>query len=96
MIVTDLLHIEQQVSMNPSIKKAIDFLRHLPKDLTEGKIEIDGEKVFALLQKYETIVEAVPKFEFHRKYIDVQYIVSGEEVIGWVPAGQMECVKYFV
>jgi biofilm protein TabA len=24
-----------------------------------------------------------PKLEFHRKYIDVQYMASGEEVIGW-------------
>ena len=51
-------------------------------------MEIDGEKVFALVQKYETVVMDVPKFETHKKYIDVQYIVSGEEIIGWAPYGQ--------
>jgi len=90
MIVTDLVHIEKQVLIDQGLKKAIDFLRQLaPKDLREGKIEIDGQHVFALLQQYETITVDTPKFEYHQKYIDVQYIVSGEEVIGWLPAEQM-------
>lgn len=90
MIVTDLMHIEKQVLMDQSLKKAIDFLRQLdPRELHEGKIEIDGQRVFALLQQYETITVDTPKFEYHQKYIDVQHIVSGEEVIGWVPADQM-------
>ncbi len=96
MIVTDLNHIEQQVSMTHAIKKAIDFLRQPDIDgLTAGKVEIDGEKVFALVQKYETVVMDVPKFETHKKYIDVQYIVSGEEIIGWAPYGQMTATETY-
>jgi len=90
MIVTDLMHVEKQVLMDKSLKKAFDFLRQLaPDKLSEGKIEIDGQNVFALLQQYETITVDTPKFEYHQKYIDVQYIVSGEEIIGWVPVEQM-------
>jgi len=30
-----------------------------------------------------------PKFEYHRKHPNVQYIPSGEEIIGWAPAAGM-------
>ncbi|MBF0506360.1 MAG: YhcH/YjgK/YiaL family protein [Nitrospirae bacterium] len=91
MIVTDLNHIDRQLSMTESLNKAIAFLRGLDTDrLTEGKVEIDGHRVFALFQRYETVAANAPKFEYHKKYIDVQYVVAGEEVIGWVPAG---CIK---
>lgn len=90
MIVTDIKHIEHQVSMTTALKKAIDFLRRPDiHDLADGTVDIDGEHVFAIVQRYETIIADIPKFEYHRKYMDVQYIVSGEEIIGWAPAGRM-------
>ncbi len=90
MIVADLEHIEHQVSMTPALKKAVDFLRRKDIDeLTDGRVEIDGDNVFAVVQRYETARMDALMFECHRKYIDVQFIVSGEEVIGWVPAERM-------
>lgn len=90
MIVTDLAHIDNQVSMTSAFKKAIAFLRQPDiRLLPDGRADIDGENVYAIVQRYETTVTEVPKFEYHRKYIDIQYIASGEEVIGWVPAERM-------
>src|SRR3972149_10820116 len=90
MIGTDIKHIGNQVSMTTDLKKAIDFLQRPDiHSLSDGRVEIDGQHLFALVQQYETIMADIPKFEYHRKYIDVQYIVSGEEIIGWVPAGRM-------
>lgn len=90
MIMTDIKHVDHQLSMTDALQKAIAFLRqpdiHL---LSDGRVDIDGQDVFAIVQRYETLVMEVPKFEFHRKYIDIQYIVSGEEVIGWLPADRM-------
>ena len=83
MIVTDIKHIGHQVSMTTSLKKAIDFLRRPDiHGLVDGRVDIDGQHVFALVQRYETVMTDIPKFEYHRKYMDVQYIVSGEEIIG--------------
>lgn len=74
----------------PSLRKACDFLRGRDLDaLPDGRVDIDGDRVFALVQRYETVVTEAPKFEYHRKYIDVQFIVSGEEVIGWASDGTM-------
>ena len=33
--------------------------------------------------------------EAHRKYMDIQYIVEGEEVMGWAPLEQLELVGEF-
>lgn len=90
MVVTDLKCINHQVSMTTALRKAIDFLRrpdiHL---IPDGRMDIDGDLVFALVQRYETLKTDAPRFEYHRKYIDIQYVVSGEEVIGWAPADSM-------
>ncbi len=90
MIITDLSNIDNQVSMTPAIKMAIDFLRRTDiYSLADGRVEIDGQQVFAIIQRYETVIADVPKFEYHKKYIDIQYVASGEEVIGWAPAEEI-------
>ncbi|HKN18386.1 MAG TPA: YhcH/YjgK/YiaL family protein [Dissulfurispiraceae bacterium] len=96
MIVTDLNHVEQQVLMTPGLKRAFDFLRR-PDVLgfTDGKVEIDGENVFALVQSYETASGNIVKFEHHKKYIDIQHVLAGEEIIGWVPAEQMTITENY-
>jgi len=91
MIVTDLAHRDHQVPLTPSLRKALDFLgRPDIAGLPDGRTEIDGDRVFALVQRYETVAIDVPKFEYHCKYIDVQFIASGQEVIGWAPAASMK------
>jgi len=94
MIVTDLKNCEHQMLMTPFMQKALDYL-HQPNIamLPDGTIEIDGRQVFAIVQRYETLTTDVPKFEFHRKYIDVQYLVTGEEILGWAPADGMRITE---
>jgi biofilm protein TabA len=92
MIATDLDHLTGQIAMTPALQKAIDFLRqHRSGDqpLPDDKIAIDGERVVGSVYCYETVVTQAPKMEAHRKYIDLQFIVSGEEVIGWAPLDRM-------
>ena len=90
MIATDLSHAESQLVTTPCLQKAISFLRHTDlQALPEGKVVIDGDQVFALFQLYDSVVADAPKFEAHRKYIDVQYVASGEEIIGWAPTESM-------
>jgi biofilm protein TabA len=90
MIITDLDHIDRQIAMTPVLQKALSFLRRPDiRHLEDGKIEIDGNCVFAIVQRYETIKMETPKFEHHLKYLDIQFILSGEEIIGWIPVERM-------
>jgi YhcH/YjgK/YiaL family protein len=96
MVVTDLDHLDHQISVNHGLRKAFAFLRSPDTHgLADGRIEIEGDRVFALVQRYETMVTDAPKFEFHRKFIDVQFIVSGEEVIGWAPSELMTVTEAY-
>jgi len=53
--------------------------------LPDGRHELDGERIVALPQGYTTKAVADGRLEAHRKYIDIQFIVSGEERMGWAP-----------
>ncbi len=90
MIATDLDHIEHQVLMTPALRKAFAFLSKPGLlDLPDGRVDLDGDRVYALIQRYATMPAGAPKFEYHRKYIDVQFIVAGSEIIGWAPRENM-------
>jgi biofilm protein TabA len=96
MIITDIKHIDQQVPMTPALNRAMAFLRQQDiHGLADGKVDIDGDRVFAIVQRYETMMTDVPLFEYHRKYIDIQYIASGAEVIGWAPVGRMTVTETY-
>lgn len=85
MILDHLNSHRRYLAVHPGFEAGFEFLRHHPlADLKEGRLEIDGDRLFALG------VAAVGKgrqeaaFETHRKYIDIQYTVSGCDYIGWV------------
>jgi YhcH/YjgK/YiaL family protein len=90
-IVADLKNIPSQIASTPNMEKALHFLQHLPSgDLPDGRIEIDGDRVYALVQSYTTLLPSEPiTFEVHRKYIDVQYMASGQEVIAWASVAHL-------
>jgi biofilm protein TabA len=78
------------VPMSAAFEKAIAFLRRGDvSEFPDGRVDIDGERIFAIVQRYQTVKTETPKFEYHRKYIDVQFIASGAEIIGWSPIGRM-------
>ena len=49
------------------------------ENLPVGRYEIDGDNVFAFIQEYTSKLES--SFETHKNYIDIQFIVSGIEVM---------------
>ena len=66
--------------INKSIDMAFDYLLDTDlKSLNTGKYVIEEDKIFAVCMEYDTKPIALSKNEAHRKYIDVQYIVSGVE-----------------
>ena len=85
MITAALADLSSRMALTPNLRRALDFLAAHPtgEGLAE-RVEIDGKQVYAMLQVFETVMEATTlELEAHRKYIDIQYVVSGEEVMGW-------------
>ena len=64
-------------------KDAFRFLSE--KDLAHlepGRYDIDGDNLYATISNYMTKDPDSAYFEAHRKYIDIQYVISGKEIIG--------------
>lgn len=86
MIVANLQEIGKQVALTDAMRKGLAFLRENEgKVLEDGRIVIDGDRVFALVQSYDSKANPEVMFEGHRRYIDLQYVSKGEEAIGWAP-----------
>jgi len=89
MIVSSLEQVQRQVAMTPALQKAFDFLRAWGRQpFPDGRVAIDGNLIYAMVQSYST-QSGEPEFEFHRKYLDIQFMAAGEEIIGWAFADRM-------
>jgi YhcH/YjgK/YiaL family protein len=91
MILVPLEHLPRQLAMNPRFQLAIDFLRREGwRGHSDGIIPIDAERVYGMLQSYETKIpgETIP-FEGHRQFIDIQFVIDGAETIFWTPAARL-------
>jgi YhcH/YjgK/YiaL family protein len=71
--------------------KAFTFLKNndLPK-LDIKRYDIDGDNLYAPVSEYVTKNEADAKYEAHRKYIDIQYVISGAEQMSVAPMSSLK------
>ncbi|HHV94997.1 MAG TPA: DUF386 domain-containing protein [Clostridiaceae bacterium] len=84
MIVDNLSNCSLYANVHEGFAKAFEFIKNYEKnELPEGKYEIDGEKIYAMVQHYDTISKEQAKWEAHRKYIDLQYVSEGKEIINY-------------
>ena len=60
------------------------LLNTIKNKVNDGCYKIEGNDLFANIDSYQTVNEHEKRFEAHRKYIDVQYIVKGTEAIYWL------------
>ena len=80
MIFDDLKNISFYKGIHPNLDKAIDYLYEQRKDSFElGKYEIDGDKVFLVVQENVLNKEENDRFEHHKKYADLHLLVEGHE-----------------
>jgi len=65
---------------------AFKFLKETDLEtITPGRYELQGEDLFINVDEYQTRNEEDTRFEAHKKYADIQYLVSGTERIGIMP-----------
>ena len=67
------------------------FVEKVEKEhLAPGRYDLDGDNLFALVQEYMSKPRAEARMESHNLYIDLQYVISGVEGIGWEPVENLE------
>lgn len=76
------------------VGRAMQWLsRRFDESSPDGRIDIDGEDIFALVQGYATLDPSECRFESHRRYLDIQYVYGGGEVMGWKPISALDVVE---
>lgn len=84
MILGYLENADQEGLHLPLLQKGLQYLRNTDvSTLSLGRHIIDGDAMYAIVSEYIPGKKENCKAETHRKYIDIQYIVSGEEIMGF-------------
>lgn len=84
---------EKYYELHPAFKEAFEFLKQRTlADLPVGRNEINGDQLFCLVAKDMGRSRDEAKLEAHRKYIDIQYIISGTDEMGWIPTANCDSI----
>lgn len=59
-------------------------------NLPLGKQELDGSHLYISVDAYTSKDKEQTRYESHRQYIDVQYLISGQELMGLATADKVE------
>lgn len=82
-------------TLSPRLAQALHHLQHTDwARVAEGRHDVDGDRLFAIVSDYETRASETVPWEAHRRYIDVQYVVSGRERIGYAPLASLAVGDY--
>lgn len=89
MIIDVLNNSEKYNSLHKDFKLVFDYLKNNDlKAMACGSYKLRGDDVFFNLQEYET--KPVQKLEAHKKYIDIQVVISGCEDMGYTDISNTE------
>lgn len=88
MIIDNFENCGRYYSVNKRFKKAFDYISETDfEKLPCGRYEIEGKNLYVNVDEYET--KLVSKPEYHKKYIDIQFLLNGEEYIGYCPKSDL-------
>ncbi len=83
MIIDHIQNADLYRPISTRLAMAFDYLTNNDvATIDNGRYDLDGDNVFALVQRYEPKATANIIWESHRKYIDLQYIAVGHERMG--------------
>jgi len=89
MILDTLAHSGRYRELGPRLARGLVWLASFSPALPDGRHDIDGDNVYALVQTYDTVPPTEKRFESHEEYIDIQYVHEGHEVIFHAPIGEL-------
>ena len=95
MILDSLNNLCSYEALNPNFTKAIEFIKE--NDLASlplGRNEICGDQVYANVMEAQPKTKEEARLEIHRRYIDIQIPISGDELMGYTPLNELPAPDY--
>ena len=85
MIISQLKHLDKYRSLSSNIGQAIDYLKTDEwRTLADGRYEPGGESFYISVGRYQTKTAEPLTYEAHKRYLDIQIVLSGEEGMAYV------------
>jgi YhcH/YjgK/YiaL family protein len=84
MIVGELDNIEVFKTLSADIYSSLQLLRTLKPNVSKGSWSINS-RVKMIVEEYRTECSRALEFESHKRVVDIQYAILGEERIFWSP-----------
>jgi len=76
------------------LERAFEYLARTDLEtLPLGRTNVKGDDVYVMISEGETRSPEQVKFEAHRRYIDIQLVVRGQEAIGVAPVASLVTVE---
>ena len=86
MILSALSQTSRYAALHPLFQQAFDYMRDTDLNaLAPGRYPIVGDELFAIVEQAPGKTKEMAKLEAHRKYIDIQLVLDGDERMGWKP-----------
>ena len=84
MIIDQLKNAPLYRGISKNIATALHYLQNTDLSIIKpGKYDIDDSNIYSLVQQYKTKAREKGSWEAHRRYIDIQYVVKGSEIMGF-------------
>jgi YhcH/YjgK/YiaL family protein len=95
-VVSDLLtNAHLYTALGTRIARGLQFLAETDLvGLAQGRHELDGQQLYALVSDYTPKPPGEGRWEAHRRYLDLQYVVSGIERMGVAPIDRVTAGDY--
>lgn len=94
MIYDKIDNLDTYSTLSEDIRIGLEYLRDVDLDVENGMYEL-SHRVKAIVSEYTTKEVNGNGYEAHREYIDIQYIISGEEVVRCLPLEYLKVVKAY-
>ncbi|MCK9201759.1 MAG: YhcH/YjgK/YiaL family protein, partial [Gallionella sp.] len=80
MILSALSQSSRYAALHPLFQRAFDYIRDTDLyALAPGRYPIVGDDLFAIVELVPGKTKAVARLEAHRRYIDIQLVLEGDE-----------------
>ena len=94
MIYDSLDHIETYKGLSGDIYEGLKFLKQAGADIACGVHQL-SPKVRAIVSEYETMAENPYGYKAHKRFIDIQFLLKGEEKVCSLPLCRLTETKAY-
>lgn len=81
MIYDTFEHLELYAQPGTLMHQALVYARDFDQSKADGRQEIDGDRLYALVNSYDSSPREERRYEAHKRYADIQVLLEGEEAI---------------